>query len=93
MDDPQFCSKCGQDQTSGVHEEFCPGKPEVREGRTFREWKEEVNRVVLKIASVGCDDLADKSYWDMWDSGENPTEAAMEVLEDEGFPFDGDDEL
>ena len=61
---------------------------ETRDGLTFAQWKRKVNVECARLCGLTSDDLPDAAYWDMWDSGESPEDAAGSVLEDEGFPFD-----
>ena len=51
-------------------------------------WYKRVNATCMKVCGLGIDDLADHPSWDAWDSGTSPRDYVVEVLEDEGFPFD-----
>ena len=100
VDRDGYCVKCEQDASSGVHFEMCPGVRQVRLFYTarreliqlsFKEWKRRVDSSVQRIAGVGVDDLGDADFWCAWDSSTPPGEFAVELLEENGFPF-GEDE-
>lgn len=61
---------------------------DVIDGRTFDEWKRLVDRAVVKRSGIGCDDLPDVDYWQMWNDGTSPDDAMIEVLETAGFPLE-----
>jgi hypothetical protein len=58
------------------------------EGLTFEEWMAKVDRVIAAHCGLGSGDLADQTYWDWWNDGVSPRDAAEMTLEDEGFPFE-----
>lgn len=47
---------------------------------TFEQWKAAVNREVIALCGMSCDDLSDVDFWSMHDDGESPKHAAREVL-------------
>lgn len=55
---------------------------------SFREWMKQVNQEVIRIAGVSVQDLADQPFRDWYESEITPHEAAIELLVEEGFPFD-----
>jgi len=55
---------------------------------TFIEWMAEVDVELVRMSTLGSMDLADQTYHDWYDSGMTPKEAALETLENEGFPFE-----
>ena len=44
--------------------------------RAFATWMREVNTEIDAVCGLISDDLPDVGYWDMWDSGLTPFEAA-----------------
>ena len=58
------------------------------DGHTFEEWMRLVDNEVVSISGLSVHDLADQPFWDMWNDGCPPSEAAHETLEEEGFPFE-----
>ena len=56
--------------------------------QTFAQWKIEVNAHVMARAGLFADDLPDMPYYDWFEDGCSPQEAAEMVLEDSGFPMD-----
>ena len=83
-----FCPVCQQDNTSGVHEQHCPGKLELRKGLSFMVWKIRVNSWCLGLSGLGVYDLADSNFWDSWNAGVSPKAMAKQVLEENDFPFE-----
>lgn len=59
--------------------------------RTFEKWLSEVNAVIEKLCGLGYEDIADKPWWDWWEDGVSPREAAEEALAEEGFPVEGEE--
>ena len=57
-------------------------------GLTFKVWLRHVDRQVSKKCGLGCMDLPDIDYWNLWNDGVEPRDAAFEVLEEAGFPLD-----
>ena len=55
---------------------------------TFDQWMNEVDTVIAGLCGLGHNDLADWHYWDAWNDGASAEEAAYNVLEEEGFPFE-----
>ena len=55
---------------------------------SFSTWKRAVNREVEAIAGLGCDDLPDVNFRDMYDDEMPPKDAALEVLEAAEFPME-----
>lgn len=56
------------------------------QAEAFVEWKRKVNREVISISGLGCDDLADYDYASNF--GREPREVALEILEENGYPMD-----
>jgi len=54
---------------------------------TFEQWMKRVNYEVFRLALVSVHDLADQPFYDWYESGMTPLEAAEETLIEEGFPF------
>lgn len=57
-------------------------------GLTFPQWYAQVDRIVISIAGLGIEDLADGPSWDSWNDGMSPQEYAEEQLVNESFPFE-----
>lgn len=57
------------------------------DGYTFSHWLARVDVRLEGVCGLGTGDLADQPYWDQWNDGVTPKEAAHRTLEDEGFPF------
>jgi len=57
-------------------------------GITFPAWYAIVDSVVLEIAGLGIEDLADGNSYDAWSDGGDPRDYAIERLAEDGFPFD-----
>lgn len=55
---------------------------------TFGEWMKAVDREVMKRSGLSVHDLADYRFRDAYDDEAEPADVAVEMLEDEGFPFD-----
>lgn len=60
----------------------------MAEKQTFAQWKAKVNACVIAKAGVFADDLPDMPYYDWFEDGCSPQEAAEMVLEESGFPLD-----
>ena len=56
-------------------------------GLTYKQWYAKVDAIVMNIAGVGIDDLADGMSIDAWSDELTPREYAIDQLENEGFPF------
>lgn len=56
-----------------------------KHGRTFESWLDKVGAALRKKCGLSYSDLADQPYRDWFDSGMTPTQAANQVLENEGF--------
>lgn len=54
-------------------------------GRTFEQWKREVNQNLAKRTSMVADDLGDVDYYSFWADGLEPSEAADEAIEANGY--------
>lgn len=54
---------------------------------SFKVWMKKVDLIVGSIAGVSVYDLADMDYYSRWEDEIPPKEVALEVLEEEGFPF------
>ncbi len=55
----------------------------TNEDMEFETWMKAVNRWLRQHASVDADDLVDYSYYDAWEDGATPAEAAVEALEND----------
>ncbi len=53
---------------------------ETRNGRTLKEWLNDVDAILMKRIGLGHSDLADFASWDTWDSGAEPSEGAEACL-------------
>lgn len=53
----------------------------------FEQWKKKVDQAINKEASITSDDLPDFSYYDAWEDGLTPGEAAQEALKEAGWSF------
>lgn len=59
-------------------------------GKTFGQWKAEVNAEVSRTVGLHADDLADISYLELWEDGVGPKAAARKAIKasgGEGFGF------
>lgn len=56
--------------------------------KQFARWKAEVNVCVMAQGGVFTDDLPDMPYYDWFEDGCSPQEAAEMALEESGFPPD-----
>ena len=56
------------------------------DGWSFVRWLNRVDREVSKISGLGVNDLADRPYWDQWNDGMAPADAAIDCLEYSDFP-------
>ena len=54
----------------------------------FETWLAAVDAECVKLAGLGRDDIPDWCYWDSWESGETPNEAAVQALEEAGWTED-----
>lgn len=52
---------------------------------SFERWMDAVDRVLEGMLGINTRDLADIEYWDLWNSGASPQEAADEALANEGY--------
>lgn len=58
---------------------------------SFEQWKAAVNREVIAICGLSCDDLPDVNYRDLYESEVTADDAAREVLTEAEFPFEDDE--
>lgn len=59
----------------------------LAEKRSYDDWRKEVDKEILRLTDnllVG-DDLPDWGYWDAWDEGVTPRQAAKSVLSEASF--------
>jgi hypothetical protein len=56
----------------------------------FDDWLAEADDATVARTGVSLHDLADADYRGMWEDGLTPGEAALAVLEDNGFDFEGE---
>lgn len=54
--------------------------------QTFEEWLEQVDSELNRQCGLSHNDLADQCWHDWYDDEMSPEEAAIECLENEGFP-------
>ena len=54
----------------------------------FKNWMNEVDQIIDGICGLSYLDLPDICYRDLFDSGCDPEEAAIEALEYAGYPAD-----
>lgn len=56
---------------------------------SFKEWMREVNRHINKTVGLGLgvSDLSDQPFYEWWEDGVEPREAAEITLEDNGWAF------
>lgn len=47
----------------------------------FEQWKKEVNKIVGNRLGVGCDDMPDVTYYDWFEDGMSPSDAADEAID------------
>ena len=52
---------------------------------SFEVWMNKLNNCIRSVAGIDSDDLPDANYMDMYEDGFQPAEAAIAVLENEGF--------
>lgn len=55
--------------------------------QTFEEWMQAVDCRLTQLTGLTSDDLADSNYYDKFDDGIDPEDAAIETLEENDFPF------
>jgi hypothetical protein len=51
----------------------------------FAVWLQALDQAVARRVMVRYDDLEDWDYWSAYDAGMSPREAAIEMLEDNGY--------
>lgn len=51
----------------------------------FAVWLEALDRAVMRRIFLGYRDLEDWDYWSAYDAGMHPKDAAIEMLEDNGY--------
>tara|TARA_R110000744_G_scaffold146693_2_gene259570 strand:+ start:630 stop:845 length:216 start_codon:yes stop_codon:yes gene_type:complete len=56
-------------------------------GRTLKQWMAEIDAIISKRFGISSSDLADTTYWDMWNDEMTPTEAADEALANDDLPW------
>lgn len=54
----------------------------------YKRWLDDVDDIVLEMAGVSRNDLADYGYADAYLAGVTAREAAHDLLSVEGFPFE-----
>ena len=55
--------------------------------RTLKQWMAEIDAIISKRFGISSSDLADTTYWDMWNDEMTPTEAADEALANDDLPW------
>jgi len=59
------------------------------DGVTFDTWLAKVDQILLRATEAFTSgDLADQPYWNWWNDGVSPREAALDALEDNGYPME-----
>ena len=56
-------------------------------GRTFTQWMGAVDAIISRRFGMTSSDLADTTYWDMWNDEMTPAEAADEALANDDLPW------
>ena len=56
-------------------------------GRTFKQWMGAVDAIISRRFGMTSSDLADTTYWDMWNDEMTPAEAADEALANDDLPW------
>ena len=56
-------------------------------GRPFKQWMADIDAIISKRFGISSSDLADTTYWDMWNDEMTPTEAADEALANDDLPW------
>lgn len=54
-------------------------------GRSFKEWKGEVNQAIQDEIGFTADDLPDYGFYDAYEDAVEPTEAAAECIDAAGY--------
>lgn len=54
--------------------------------KPFDQWMKEVDTAVSATAFLSADDLTDQPYYEWWESGMSPAEAAREALAENDYP-------
>ena len=62
--------------------------PNIQHARKFREWMGEVEATLDGIVGCGVDDLPDWDYYEAFDEGWSPEDAALSALDAAGFKDD-----
>lgn len=83
----QPCHWCGYSREEEVGNE----QDKNDSGYTFKRWMHEVDKEISGVCGLTSSDLADWRYYDGWQDDMTPTEVALEVLTEEGFPFTDSD--
>lgn len=52
----------------------------------FKDWMINVNHVLIDTIGAGAYDLSDYPYYDAWEDGMTPEEAATDALMADGYP-------
>lgn len=55
---------------------------------TFEQWMQKVDSKVGAMTGLSVHDLADQPFRDWFDDGMSPREAALETLENDGYPME-----
>lgn len=60
----------------------------------FKVWMGKVDKVLISITDAfDSGGLPDIGYWDLWNDGASPEEAAAEALENAGYPTEMYEEM
>lgn len=71
-----------EDELKSIEERFKMRKSK----NAFEAWMKKVDAELRKVSGLTSEDLADQDYWSMFEDEVHPSEAAEEVLIEEGFP-------
>jgi Family of unknown function (DUF5419) len=55
--------------------------------QTFEEWMKQIDRIIGEVCGLGHGDIGDQCYYDWYDDGVTPMQAAKRALKNEGFPM------
>jgi hypothetical protein len=54
----------------------------------FEQWMSRVDRFLEAICGLGSSDLADVAYYEMYLDGISPRDAALDALDENGYPME-----
>ena len=62
-------------------------KHDTVNGRTLKQWMAAVDANISSRFGISVHDLADTTYWDMWNDEMTPEEGADEALANDDLPW------